>query len=106
MSTRNDRYGMTALMEASRSWPTNPEGAKLLLRNGADVNAKQRDGMTALMWACMEKRLDIVKLLLRNGADLNTAKDRDGKTALMWAKQSWKGGVEVERLLKAYGAKE
>lgn len=57
------------------------EVAKLLIDNGADVNAKDNGSSTALMWA---SSLDITKLLIENGADIN-AKDGYGHTALMRA---------------------
>ena len=49
----------------------NMEVMKLLLENGADVNARDKDERTALMFA---KNAEMAKLLLENGADAN-AKD-------------------------------
>ena len=54
-----------------------------LIKNGADVNAKNNDGNIALISASNRRHLEIVKLLIKNGADVN-AKDNDGMTALMW----------------------
>ena len=54
----------------------------LLLQAGADVNAKDRDGNTALILAAAENPT-VVSVLLKAGADVN-AKDRDGNTALYW----------------------
>jgi hypothetical protein len=56
-----------------------------LLRDGADVNGKdKRFGRTALMSAMYRGHTHIVKLLLENGADVN-AEDKDGTTALCLA---------------------
>jgi ankyrin repeat protein len=58
---------------------------QLLLEKDADVNAKDRDGKTALMHA-INKPSDMVELLIEKGAKLDM-KDNDGKTALMHAVQ-------------------
>jgi ankyrin repeat protein len=48
---------------------------KILLDNGADVNAKHGEGSTALMVAAQTGHLQIVKLLLEKGADMNAESD-------------------------------
>ena len=77
----------------------NLEAVKLLLDKGAEVNAKNKDGKTALLVA---SNLEVVKLLLDKGADVNV-KDKNGGTALREA--SWRSDNEMVNLLKAYGAK-
>ena len=63
----------------------NFEKVKLLIENGADVNAKNNNGQTALMYVAREGDLEIAKYLVENGADIN-AKDNDwGYTALIYA---------------------
>ena len=42
--------------------------AKLLIASGADVNAKNRNGRTALMWAVEKKNSDLVEALKAAGA--------------------------------------
>ncbi|MFA5106679.1 MAG: ankyrin repeat domain-containing protein, partial [Candidatus Micrarchaeia archaeon] len=59
-------------------------GVKEALAAGADVNAKDRDGYTALMVASYWGHMDIVKLLIAAGADVN-AKSETGYTALIEA---------------------
>jgi ankyrin repeat protein len=55
-----------------------------LLRDGADVNAKDR-GQTALMLACEEGNEEIIDELLKNGADVNAVDDVNYRTALIKA---------------------
>jgi ankyrin repeat protein len=46
-------------------------GAQTLLKNGADPNAAQNDGMTALHWAALNGDLAAAKMLLIAGANPN-----------------------------------
>lgn len=54
---------------------------KLLLEYDVDVNAQDRNGCTALMWACQNGAVTTVQLLLTNGARTDL-KDEQGFTAL------------------------
>lgn len=74
-----DRDGYLPLHALTMSRDCNPEIVKLLLENGADVNAPVdgersfHTGMTALALACDEKANEAtIKLLLEHGADPNT----------------------------------
>ena len=54
---------------------------EVLLRNGADVNAKVANGWTSLHMASRKGNNAMVELLLTKGADVN-AKRTDGGTPL------------------------
>jgi ankyrin repeat protein len=72
--------GMTPLMKTF--WNDGCDAiADVLLDNGADVTIINRDNRTALHYACMENRPEIVKRLLAMGADPNDTTP-DGSTIL------------------------
>lgn len=56
----------------------------LLINHGADVNAKQMQGVTPLHSAAHNGQPKIIKLLIDNGADIN-AKTDNGQTPLFMA---------------------
>ena len=60
------------------------EDVKCAIEAGVDVNAKNNDGVTALMVAAINNTADAVNALISAGADVN-AKDNGGWTALMRA---------------------
>jgi serine/threonine-protein phosphatase 6 regulatory ankyrin repeat subunit B len=79
--------------------------AGLLLDAGADVNARYKDGTTALMFAASDDNKDtsLVALLLERGADVN-ASCEDGDNSIMLAAS--KDRVDVLcRLLQAPAAR-
>lgn len=79
----------------------NAKQVKKLIKSGADVNAKDDEGKTALMWASMYGHNDMIKFLIKNGADVN-AKDNNGNTALMFASKY--GHDDIVKLLTEAGA--
>jgi len=74
---------------------------ELLLMDGIDINAPDREGRTLLAWAAQRGRLEEVALLLRHGAAIN-ARDRTGKTPLQRALSA--GHRAVADLLRRSGA--
>jgi ankyrin repeat protein len=74
---------------------------KSLLDKGADVEAKDKDEQTPLIYSSRLRNIEITKILLNHGVDVN-ARDHDGQTALMHA--SWNGNVNIVELLLKYGS--
>jgi serine/threonine-protein phosphatase 6 regulatory ankyrin repeat subunit B len=68
-----------------------------LLSNGADINARDKEGTTALLRATIKGHTEIVKLLLEN-KNLDT---KQKLTAMMWAERQ--GHTEIARLLRQAG---
>ena len=52
-----------------------------LLESGADVDARDNTGVTALHWACASGSLDAVKLLVQHNAFLNYVETEGDKLA-------------------------
>ena len=76
------RSGRTALMHAvAARAPGATAVVKYLIDSGADVDAKDKKGKTALMRAAQQGSDKMVKALLRRGADAR-ARDLRGRTAL------------------------
>lgn len=76
------------------------DAMKLLLDAGADVNAADPAGATALIWSV--SNIDRVRLLLDRGADPNS-KSKAGMTAFLVAASN-PGSLEILRLLASRGA--
>ncbi len=94
---------------------TDIRAIELLVREGADVNAKNDYGRTALMRASELRDTEAVEFLIENKANVNSA-DNDGNTALMAAiqlnticgddsdKQAIAEGANIAKYLIAHGA--
>ena len=92
------RGGATPLMYAAAVGSL--DAMRLLLDNGATVNATSSAGSTALMWAVTDA--EKVRLLLARGADAKAASQR-GRTALVVAARG-DGSAAVVKMLIAAGA--
>jgi len=86
------------------------DAVALCLELGADVNATNSMGLTALLGAVNRGSNDIIELLVKRGARLEV-KDKEGRTALRWAEGVFLAAVGAERkpatieLLEKLGAK-
>ena len=105
VGVRNGR-GETPLSCVIRSCWRDIEKAKAiieaLIKAGADINAKNKDGNTALHWVSECGHADVVKLFIKAEADIN-AKNKDGDTALHRAREN--NHADVVELLIGKGAK-
>ena len=72
-----------------------------LLADGANVNAADRTGVTALMRAAYHGQLQMVRALIERGADVNIT-DSGGLTALMMAEHA--DHEEIVETLLSFGA--
>ena len=103
---KTDDNKQTALMKAiflpDKMQRTRYKIVKVLLEHGARVNVVDREGKTALMWACIRGQEEIVRKILDVSVldlDLNRA-DKYGNTALFYAAASGQVNT-VKRLITA-----
>lgn len=75
---------------------------RALLKNGADVNAAQGDGMTALHWAAQKGDAELVGMLLSAGANVRATTRLGGYTPMHLASQA--GHARAVAALLAAGA--
>lgn len=94
-----DARQITPLMYAAEVGSV--DAMKALIARGADVNAQNGSGSTALMWSVSDPKK--VRLLLDHAADVNLAA-RSGRTALIIASYT-SPSLEVVKMLLAKGAK-
>ena len=103
---RNLRVGavgalaLSTLLSAAPSTPVadaamqgNREAVRLLLKQAADVNAAQGDGMTALHWAAMKDDADLAQTLLYAGANVRATTRIGSYTPLILAAKNGSAAV-------------
>lgn len=102
VNARESYDGQTALIYASRNRNKGfNEVVRFLIEKGADVNAYDKNGNTALISAARYGLADNVQTLIGKGADVN-AKNNGGVRALTYAAMD--GYTDVVRLLIKNGA--
>src|SRR5215813_3293122 len=86
---------LTALLHAAASAPVadaamqgNRDAVRSLLKQAADVNAAQGDGMTALHWAASRDDAELAQLLVYAGANVQATTRLGGITPLWLAAQN------------------
>jgi outer membrane protein assembly factor BamB len=78
------------------------EKVKTDLASGVDVNAKNKYGATALLFASDKGNVEMLNLLLQNGAEVNVKDSFYGGTPLTFA--AFNGHVDAVKLLLQKGA--
>jgi len=104
INTHHLTSGTTVLMIAS-SYYYYGDMVEFLISKGADVNLKDSEGKTALLWASSNS-LENAKILISNGAKVNEAAN-DGMTPFIQATlgiSSGKVPIEMCELLRKNGA--
>ncbi len=104
INTQHQTSGTTVLMIAS-SYYYYDGIVKYLISKGANVNLKDKEGKTALLWASSNS-LENATLLISNGAKVNEAAN-DGMTPFLQATLGFSSGkvpIEMCELLRKNGA--
>ena len=78
--------GAAAFVEAAMNG--NRDAVRALLKDGADVNTTQADGMTALHWAAQKGDVELAKVLLYASANLKATTRIGGYTPLLIASKN------------------
>ncbi len=81
-------YGKTALFYSISHGVKGTETMTLLLECGADPNARDKNGITPLMFCCGRGNPDFIPVLVSCGADPRIT-DNDGKTALDYTQKKY-----------------
>ena len=90
---KKDAYGDTVLHTATMTSLT-PSILELLVAGGADVNARNKDGVSPLLIAVQKRNFAHVKFYAERGADINSA-DKAGDTPLTLALKDGQAMLEM-----------
>src|SRR3954469_5820542 len=93
-------YAAPSAAVADAAMQGNKDAVKSLLKQAADVNAAQGDGMTALHWAAMKDDADLAQTLLFAGANVRATTRIGSYTPLILAARNGSASV-IAPLLKA-----
>ncbi|KAM9375943.1 protein phosphatase 1 regulatory subunit 12A isoform 3-T3 [Pholidichthys leucotaenia] len=94
------RFAQGAVFMAACSAGDREEVAALL-RQGADINHANVDGLTALHQACIDENAEMVQFLVESGSDINRG-DNEGWTPLHAAASC--GFIQISKYLIEHGA--
>ncbi|XP_029909511.1 protein phosphatase 1 regulatory subunit 12A isoform X2 [Myripristis murdjan] len=94
------RFAQGAVFMAACSAGDREEVAALL-RQGADINHANIDGLTALHQACIDENAEMVQFLVESGSDVNRG-DNEGWTPLHAAASC--GFIQISKYLIEHGA--
>ncbi|XP_071353398.1 protein phosphatase 1 regulatory subunit 12A isoform X8 [Trachinotus anak] len=94
------RFAQGAVFMAACSAGDREEVAALL-RQGADINHANIDGLTALHQACIDENAEMVQFLVENGSEVNRG-DNEGWTPLHAAASC--GFIQIAKYLIEHGA--
>ncbi|KAK7892105.1 hypothetical protein WMY93_024068 [Mugilogobius chulae] len=97
---RKVRFAQGAVFMAACSAGDREEVAALL-RQGADINHANIDGLTALHQACIDENAEMVQFLVESGSDVNRG-DNEGWTPLHAAASC--GFIQIVKYLIEHGA--
>ncbi|XP_070983892.1 protein phosphatase 1 regulatory subunit 12A-like [Oncorhynchus clarkii lewisi] len=95
------RFAQGAVFMAACSAGDREEVAALL-RQGADINHANIDGLTALHQACIDENAEMVQFLVESGSDVNRG-DNEGWTPLHAAASC--GFIQITKYLIEHGAR-
>jgi uncharacterized protein len=90
--------GVSDVADAARQG--DKEAVRVLLKQAADVNGAEGDGMTALHWAAMHGDADLAQMLLYAGANVNATTRLGAYTPLYLASQNGHAAV-IDTLLQS-----
>ena len=93
-------HAATSSPVADAAMAGDKDAVKSLLKQAADVNAAQGDGMTALHWAAMNGDTDLAQMLVYAGANVRATTRIGAYTPLFLASQQGHAGV-ISALVKA-----
>src|SRR3954463_3390873 len=93
-------HASPAASVADAAMAGNKDAVRSLLKQAADVNAAQGDGMTALHWAAMKDDADLVQTLLFAGANVRATTRLGAYTPLILAAKNGSASV-IAPLLKS-----
>jgi ankyrin repeat protein len=98
-----DQDGYSLLSRAATAGDLNMRIVRFLVKRGADVNIRLREGWTLLHSAAHLLRKDLAAVLLRAGCDPNAVNDH-GETALSKVLMAFNPKAALVQLLLEHGA--